>query len=185
MLKKYNEIVIKKDYAIIKIVNNFLGNLDCLIDIQDVEKIKDFYWNVRYDKRHPNCSPYVETRKDKKRIHLHRLLTNCPIDKVVDHINGNNLDNRLQNLRIVTQHGNTLNHTKAKNIYYCKRDNLYFVKFTVKRKSKYLCYTRDYKEAKYYAQLGKKLLFENKIEELFNTPCKVIQHSYDHLQKTF
>ena len=40
MAKKYNEFILKEDYAILKIKNNFLGELDCLIDIEDIEKVK-------------------------------------------------------------------------------------------------------------------------------------------------
>ena len=112
--KKLNEIIIKDKYAIIKIQNNQLGKFDCLIDIEDVDKIKDYFWNVRYDKRHPECTVYVETHKNKKRIHLHRLLTNCPKDMVVDHIDGNGLNNRKTNLRVVTQRNNCINRTLTK-----------------------------------------------------------------------
>lgn len=117
MAKKYNEFILKEDYAILKIKNNFLGELDCLIDIEDIEKVKNFYWNIRYDKRHPNCTVYVETHKNNKRIHLHRLLTNCPDGMVVDHINYNGLDNRKCNLRVITQGANTLNRKKYKGKY--------------------------------------------------------------------
>lgn len=179
MVKKYNNIEIKQDYAVIKIVNNIYGDYDCLIDIEDIGKIKNYYWNIRYDKRHPNCVPYVESHKNGKRIHLHRLIMDCPFNMVVDHINGNNIDNRKNNLRIVTRNTNRLNNHKAKNIYYNKRDDLFFVVFIVEGKRKSLCYTRDIKEAEYYANLGKKLILENKIDELFSIPCKCIMHSYD------
>ena len=109
---KRNNIFIKEDFAIIEIKNNLLGNLDCIIDIEDVDKVKDYFWNVRYDKRHPNCTIYVETHKNKKRIHLHRLLTNCPKDMVVDHIDGNGLNNKKSNLRICTQSVNCINRTR-------------------------------------------------------------------------
>lgn len=50
--------------------------------------------------------------KKKHTIGLHRLLTNCPKEKQVDHINGNASDNRSSNLRIVSQHKNMQNTRK-------------------------------------------------------------------------
>lgn len=178
MAYKQNEIIIKKQYAIIKIKNNLYGDFDCLINKEDVGKIKDLFWNIRYDKRHPKCLPYVESHSLGKRIHLHRYIINCPKEKVVDHINGNTLDNRKANLRICTQAENCKNQNSAKNIYYNKRDNLYTVQFSINRKTKYLCYTRDYEEAEKYAKWGRQLLSENRVDELLETPCKCIMHSY-------
>jgi hypothetical protein len=47
-------------------------------------------------------------------IRLHRIIINCPNDKVVDHINGDTFDNRKSNLRICTIHQNNFNKTKQK-----------------------------------------------------------------------
>lgn len=44
---------------------------------------------------------------DKKR--LHRVITNCPPTRIVDHLNHNPLDNRRSNLRVTTHSGNGLN----------------------------------------------------------------------------
>lgn len=44
---------------------------------------------------------YVYFTFNKKKIRLHRYLTNCPKDLQVDHINRNPLDNRMCNLRCV------------------------------------------------------------------------------------
>lgn len=171
---KKNEIILLDNYAVINIKNNKLGLVKCLIDKEDVDIVKDYFWNVRIDPRHPECSIYVESHKNKKRTHLHRLITNCPDGKVVDHINGDGLDNRKNNLRIVTQKENARNNHFSLNINYVKRDDIYNVLFKINNKTKYLCYTRDIKEAEYYANIGKLLLKENKIDELFNMPCKQI-----------
>lgn len=54
---------------------------------------------------------YIQEYINKKRrcTLLHRYITNCPKDKVVDHINHNTLDNRRCNLRITTKRGNSSN----------------------------------------------------------------------------
>ena len=45
---------------------------------------------------------------------LHRYIMNCPQDMVVDHKNGNPLDNRKENLRICTNLQNSWNRTCSK-----------------------------------------------------------------------
>jgi hypothetical protein len=58
--------------------------------------------------------PYVRsTRVDGKHVYLHRLLTGCAEGMLVDHINGNGLDNRRANLRICTTAQNTANSRKT------------------------------------------------------------------------
>lgn len=172
--KKKNEIIIKETYAIIKINNNQLGLIDCFIDVEDIDKVKEYYWNLKVDNRHPNLNPYIATRRKNKRIFLHKLLTNCPKGKVVDHIDGNPFNNLKSNLRICTQKENTRNHHFAQNIHYNKRDDLYIVSFNIEGKTKYLCYTRNIQEAEYYAALGRNLLINGQADKLLSMPCKKI-----------
>lgn len=52
------------------------------------------------------------------RLYLHRLIMKCPKNLVVDHINGNPLDNRKKNLRICTRLENSKNRKINKGIKY-------------------------------------------------------------------
>lgn len=92
-----------------------------------------------------------------KQLRLHRILTNAPNDKVVDHINHNTLDNRLCNLRIATISENALNKkpTICKNrwISFHKRDNKWQVVCTHEGKRLHFGYYQDYEEAKIAAYI--------------------------------
>ena len=47
-------------------------------------------------------------------IRIHRFILDCNKNDVVDHINGNTLDNRKQNLRICSQQQNTMNNSNIR-----------------------------------------------------------------------
>lgn len=71
-------------------------------DKEDYDLIKDYSWYVKKDERGKEWSYVVANNPEKTPcfIRLHRLVTHCPPDKVVDHFNHNTLDNRKENLRI-------------------------------------------------------------------------------------
>jgi hypothetical protein len=58
----------------------------------------------------------IKNRKDGKTetVLLHRFITNCPFGKQVDHVSGDTLDNRRENLRFCTHAENTRNAQKRK-----------------------------------------------------------------------
>lgn len=73
-------------------------------DLEDYSTFSKYYL-------HESKSGYLYSSgyKDKK-ILIHRIITNCPEGYEVDHINHNTLDNRKDNLRIVTRTQNSANH---------------------------------------------------------------------------
>ena len=107
--KKYNNYELHDDYAVIKTSQNN----SVLIDLDDVEKCKKIRWQVDISTMYVRGWDYSVSppRKD----FLHRFLLNVKDhDVVVDHINGNRLDNRKSNLRTCTQAENTRNVGKKK-----------------------------------------------------------------------
>ena len=81
-------------------------------DLEDYDKIKKYRW--RFDK-----DGYVYTfsclEEGKKNIRMHRLVMDCPPNKVIDHIKHNNYDNRKKELRICNQSQNNSNRKNKKN----------------------------------------------------------------------
>ena len=112
-----NEYKVQGNIAIVKVKRNN-KIYDMIIDSDDVEKILSFGRVVCTNDKHCFIS------KCKKMYRIHRMVTNCPDGLVVDHINGNPLDNRKSNLRIVTQGENMQNRRNVtsesgyRNVYY-------------------------------------------------------------------
>ena len=83
-----------------------------LYDSVDHEIVSSSTWRI-----HPSCktrsngSLYIRRLGDGR--FLHRLMLNPPRGMVVDHINGNGLDNRRSNIRVCTQSQNVMHRTRA------------------------------------------------------------------------
>jgi len=104
--RKPNIYIEKSNYTEIKVYKKskkIYGTV--LIDKEDTEKCKKYHWNIidGYPKH-----TYVKNDK-KTSICMYRYLINVPKEKIIDHINGNRLDNRKCNLRICTKLENSWN----------------------------------------------------------------------------
>lgn len=94
-----------------------------LINSKDYKRLKHYKWTILRQKRDGYTIKYV-TRKEfpngdwstSKSFYLHREIMQPPKDMVIDHINGNGLDNRRSNLRIVTKSVNQKNRHNGKNL---------------------------------------------------------------------
>jgi len=131
------------------------GNHIILIDDEDYDKIKGYTWSIALRGRLSKTF-YISGYKHKSgrnayRPFLHRLIMDCPDGFCVDHINGNALDNRKQNLRICTQQQNSFNSNKQ----------------NIKTSSVYKGVTFDKARNKYQAQI--KINYKHKIIGRYET----------------
>lgn len=85
-----------------------------IVDDQDVWLIFIGKWHaVRHGKLTERW--YASTTLKGKAVYMHRLILDAPKGLDIDHINGDGLDNRRENLRIATRSQNMRNaHTKPK-----------------------------------------------------------------------
>jgi hypothetical protein len=84
-----------------------------IVDEELYEDLRKFVW---YAKRHPTTGKWYAVRYENgKNVPMHRQILRAPRRKQVDHINGNGLDNRKSNLRLVTSAENARNRDKHKN----------------------------------------------------------------------
>lgn len=104
----FNKFVVKNDYAIMYVESKKYGVKEVIIDIDKIPLLSKTFWHIC--KQYDNYFIAVGWNKElQKEVKMHRFLTNCPAELIVDHINRNPLDNRLTNLRCVGVSENMLN----------------------------------------------------------------------------
>lgn len=144
---------------LIKLTKGFFAK----VDDDDFEKCNKISWY--YNKSFNGYTAYAETKSFKLKISMHRFIMNPKKNEFVDHINGNGLDNRKNNLRICTRSQNTVNSkirtdntTGYKGVSYYKSRNKYEAYINVKGKRTKLGYFTCPKEAAIaYDQMAKLL----------------------------
>lgn len=171
--KKLNQIIVKGNTAKIIINSSKYGRREALINANDIDKVKNYTWYVNYCPSTNNF--YVKTSIHKEEIYtmvgLHRLIMDCSSDLLVDHINHNTLDNRKENLRIVTHKQNAENKKGAYKssksgvlgVRWHKRDKKWSAQVRHNKKDIHLGYFNNIEEAKKATIKARKQLFTHNI----------------------
>lgn len=141
----------------------FRNGMECYFDTEDYEKLKAYRWRFIAGRSNSYAGAEIYGGET-KRVLMHRIVTNCPEGMVVDHINGNGLDNRKENLRVVTRSQNGKNRKSNKNntsgykgVTYDRRSDSYKASIMSDRKNVYLgTFNTAEEAAKAYADASAK-----------------------------
>lgn len=79
-----------------------------IVDDEDFERLSSFKWYFQKAKDAGRARRRISGSGNRATF-MHREIMNAPPHLQVDHINGNSLDNRKQNLRLCTNSQNTMN----------------------------------------------------------------------------
>lgn len=140
---------VKVEGEITKVIFNNTKGMFTIIDTEDYTKIKQFCWFLKESYAKANSKGSVKAHN----ILIHRIIMSCPSGLVVDHINGDTLDNRKSNLRVCTIAQNTRNKSRESSsmsgllgVYFIKRKG-WCAKLTVLGKSYFKGYYKTKSEA--------------------------------------
>lgn len=123
-----------------------------IVDDEDFEWLNQWRWQVDTD---GYAVRHVLAREGKKgsKIRMHRAINKTPTGLLTDHINGNRLDNRKENLRNCTTRENTWNSKSHNNtsgykgVTWDKRGNKWKGHIRINNLSLHLGYFTDVTEA--------------------------------------
>ena len=122
-----------------------------IVDAEDYEELSKYKWHVMKCRRTEYAARYSTSRKY---ILMHRVLLNAPPHRLVDHRDGNGLNNRKHNLRLCTHQENLYNQrprlgttSRFRGVCWRKTRRKYDAKIQKDGKRYYLGYFHDEIEA--------------------------------------
>lgn len=103
-----------------------------MVDDEDYVILNQWKWTAA---NCPTNIKYYAQRADSKRktVKMHRLIMNCPKGVQVGHINGDTLDNRRENLRLVSPSDNSKNRSHQKNAKFPYKGIMNLSRCTIKK----------------------------------------------------
>ena len=111
------------------------GNVEYLVKISEVH-----YHLVCGKKWYLDKDGYAIARGERRgtTIKMHRLMIGAKTGEEIDHTNRNKLDNRIENLRIVSHHENCLNRIRGTGVRFDRDRNKWRARLTFKNQEIHL-----------------------------------------------
>lgn len=107
--------VLKRDVEYIHLGHGIFA----MVDSEDFSRLNESRWYTT-NRGGKHLYAMRVDKENRKWLKMHRIITGAPDGLEVDHINGDSLDNRRANLRVVTHRQNMMNkecHRKQSFIY--------------------------------------------------------------------
>jgi len=143
----------------------YLGQGDwTILDQKDYYRLNDFKWFLTGRLHKFYAARTIKADGRTKIVRMHRIIMNPPDNLLVDHRNGDGLDNRRQNLRLATKSQNICNSKKRANtssrfigVHYRKKQRRWETEITHNRKKIWLgSFENEIDAAKVYDAAAKK-----------------------------
>lgn len=119
-----------------------------IVDKEDYEWLSRYKWYAS-----ESGGKFYACRKNRRAVYMHREIVGAPKGMVVDHIDGNELNNRRSNLRVCTVSQNHQNRrrtggrSKYKGVHLDKKLNKWVAAITLKGRYFHIGYFDDEREA--------------------------------------
>jgi hypothetical protein len=133
------EISIEGNLAYIPLTRGFMA----VVDAVDVPLVRGHCWTAGTRRRNVYAFRTIATPTGATTLYMHRVLISPPPGMQVDHIDGDGLNNRRANLRIVTAAQNNCNirltarnRSGVKGVSWCSRDRKWQAHIMVNKKSR-------------------------------------------------
>lgn len=145
-----------------------ISNKEVLIDKSSKKLVDKYPWHIESGHGYVVYRGLIKKSNGKyykPKKYLHRLIVDARDNDIVDHINGNKLDNRLVNLRKVNKSINGFNRNKIQtnNISgytgVCKRGNIWRAYISRNGKQYYLGVYKTKQEAISARRAGEKIVY--------------------------
>jgi hypothetical protein len=182
--KNPNEYITYEDHVEFIINSEKYGKFNVSIDIQDYKRVKKYRWSVSKVKN-PECESYkMFYAHNKKAGLLHRYILHAPKNKLVDHIDGDTMNNRKCNLRMCDRNQNAKNR-KRSNINTSGHKGVCLVTYPsgLQRWHAYACHKDERYNLGYYVNILDAIKAREKFEDEYYQEFNRKDIDYDLIER--